>query len=133
MFIAIIALATAIATWLLGWWAVAIVAVIAGIVMRAENGRPWRVALGCLAGWALLLLIDFVAGPLSSVAKVVSGAMSIPSSALLLVTLLFPALMGWSGATLGARGGPAPPKSEAESGFIDSPEQVLDEGLPAEA
>ena len=123
MFIALIALATAIGTWLLGWWAVALVAVIAGAIMRAENGRVWRVALGCLAGWALLLLIDVAAGPMSNVAKVVSGAMSIPSSALLLVTLLFPALIGWSGATLGSRGGPAPPPT---------PEDVLDEALSAE-
>ena len=133
MFVAIVALAAAACTWVLGWWAVAIVAIIAGAVMRAENGRPWRVALGCLAGWALLLLMDAAAGPMGTVARMVSGAMSIPSTALLLVTLLFPALMGWSGATLGARGGPAPPRSEAEAGFIDSPEQDLEEGLPAEA
>jgi hypothetical protein len=108
IFVAIIALATALCTWVLGWWAVAIVAIIAGVLHRHENGRPWRVALGCLAGWALLMLVDLAAGPMRNVATVVSGAMSIPSSALLLVTLLFPALIGWSGATLGALGGPAP-------------------------
>jgi Na+-translocating ferredoxin:NAD+ oxidoreductase RnfD subunit len=105
IFVAIIAAASALGTWLLGWWAVAIVAVLAGAVVGAEHGRAWRVALGCLGGWAVLLLLDAAVGPMRSVATTVSGAMSIPSGALLLVTLLFPALIGWSGATLGALGG----------------------------
>ena len=107
IFISVVALATALGTWVLGWWAVAIVAIVAGMMHRAERGCSWRVALGCLAGWALLMLVDLAAGPMRNVATVVSGAMSIPSSALLLVTLLFPALIGWSGATLGSLGGPA--------------------------
>src|SRR3954468_5874454 len=105
--IVIVALASAFATWVAGWWAVAIVAIVAGALTREQRGRPWRVALGCLAGWALLMLLDAALGPMRNVARVVSGAMSIPASGLLLVTLLFPALIGWSGATIGARGGPA--------------------------
>ena len=124
IFTAIIALATAIATWILGWWAVAIVAVIAGAILRAEHGRPWHVALGSLAGWALLMLIDAVAGPMRSLTTAVSGAMNIPAAALVLVTLLFPALVGWSGATLGARGGPAAARSDAV--LVDTPEETLD-------
>jgi hypothetical protein len=110
IFVAIVAFATALGTWVLGWWAVAIVAIIAGAVTRAQNGRPWRVALGCLGGWALLMLLDTAVGPMRNVATVVSGAMSIPAAALLIATLLFPALIGWSGATLGALGGPAQQK-----------------------
>ena len=115
IFLALVALATALGTWVLGWWAVAIVAIIAGAMHRAENGRPWSVALGCLAGWALLMLIDAASGPMRNVATVVSGAMSIPSVALIVVTLLFPALMGWSGATLGALGGPTSPRVRGDS------------------
>lgn len=107
IFTLIVALVTAFGTWALGWWGVAVVAIAAGAVHRSEHGRPWRVALGCLTGWALLLLVDLAAGPMRTVATVVSGAMSIPSAALLLVTLLFPALIGWSGATIGALGGPS--------------------------
>jgi hypothetical protein len=112
IFLSVIAVAAAIGTWVLGWWAVVLIAIIAGALHRAENGRPWRVALGCLVGWALLMLIDAASGPMRNVATVVSGAMSIPASGLLLVTLLFPALIGWSGATLGALGGWAASKSE---------------------
>ena len=106
MLLGLVACATALSTWILGWWGVAIVALIAGALNRAERGRPWRVALGCLLGWALLMLVDYAMGPLPRVASMVSGAMNLPSTALIVVTLLFPALIGWSGATLGARGGP---------------------------
>ena len=101
----LVSLATAIATWTLGWWAVAIIAIVAGVVLRAVGGHPWHVALGCLVGWVLLMLVDAAMGPFGTVARMVSGAMSIPSGALMIVTLLYPALIGWSGATLGALGG----------------------------
>jgi hypothetical protein len=87
-------------TWTLGWWGVAVAALILGVVFRNEGGRAWRVALGATEGWAILLVIDIMFGPLAMVMKTVGGAMSIPGPALLLVTLLYPALIGWSGATL---------------------------------
>jgi hypothetical protein len=115
IFIALVAAAAALATWTLGWWGVAIVAIVAGVISRAQGGRPWRVALACLVGWALLMAIDAAAGPFGTVMKTVSGAMSLPSAALLLVTLLFPALIGWSGATIGALGGPSLQRSPPPS------------------
>ena len=133
IFLGVVAFATAFSTWILGWWSVAIVALIAGALNHAERGRPWRVALGCLVGWALLMLVDLAIGPLHRVASTVSGAMKLPSAALILVTLLFPALIGWSGATLGARGGPAPPaprKGELERG---ESEQLPQRGVGADA
>jgi hypothetical protein len=100
----LVALATALATWTLGWWGVAVVAVAAGALARAGGSRPWLVALGATEGWAILLLFDVASGPFARVASTVSGAMKIPSAGLLVATLLFPALIGWSGATLGAAG-----------------------------
>ena len=96
----VLALSMAGLTWLLGWWGVAVVAVIAGVMYRHENGRRWRVALGATEGWALLLVLDALGGPLGRVTTTLGGAMSIPGPALLLVTLLYPALLGWSGAAL---------------------------------
>lgn len=89
-------------TWILGWWGVAVAAVILGVVYRQEGGRAWHVALGAVEGWAILLIVDMIFGPLAGVATTVGGAMSIPASALLLVTLLYPALIGWSGAAFAA-------------------------------
>lgn len=110
IFALVIAVIVAAATWVAGWWAAAVVALVAGWIYRAEGGRPWRVALGASGGWALLLLYDVFSGPLAHVASTLAGAMTLPAPALLLVTLLFPALLGWSGAivaaelALGARG-----------------------------
>lgn len=102
IFSLVIALIVAGATWIAGWWAAAVVALVAGYVYRAEGGRPWRVALGATEGWALLLAVDAFAGPLVHVASTLSGAMVLPAPALVLVTLLFPALLGWSGAIVAA-------------------------------
>lgn len=102
IFSMVIALIVAGTTWIAGWWAAAVVALVAGFIYRAEGGRPWRVALGATEGWALLLAIDAFAGPLVHVASTVSGAMTLPAPALILVTLLFPALLGWSGAIVAA-------------------------------
>jgi hypothetical protein len=94
-------------TWTIGWWGVAVAALILGFVFRDEGGRAWRVALGATEGWAILLLIDLLGGPLGYVATTVGGAMRIPGPALLVATLLFPALIGWSGATIAAEIGRA--------------------------
>ena len=94
-----LAVVFAFATWIIGWWGVAIVALIAGVIYRGEGGRAGRVALAAAEGWAMLLLVDAVGGRFGRVATTIAGAMSLPAAALLVVTLLFPALIGWSGAT----------------------------------
>lgn len=91
-------------TWVVGWWGVTIVALIVGVVYARDGGRAWQVALGASEGWAVLLLIDALEGRLGRVATTVAGSMSIPAPALLVVTLLLPALIGWSAATVGAMG-----------------------------
>ncbi len=102
MIVLIVALSSAGATWILGWWGVAIVAVLAGVVQRANSGRPWRVALGCAAGWGLLLALDAIGGRFVRLTSVVAGVVAIPAVALIIAAILFPALIGWSGATVGA-------------------------------
>lgn len=109
----VVAIATAGLTWMLGWWGVAIVAVVAGFVYRADGGRAWWVALGALEGWALLLLFNLARGPLMHVASTLGGAMSIPGPALMVLTLLFPALLAWSGAIVAAAVGRAVAPSKA--------------------
>jgi hypothetical protein len=94
-------------TWLLGWWGVPVAAVILGFVFHHDGGRAWRVSLGAMEGWAILLLVDVLDGPFARVSSVVGGAMSIPAPALILTTLLFAGLMAWSAAVVGAELGRA--------------------------
>ena len=98
----IIALVVAGSTWLVGWWSVAVVAVVAGYIMRRDGGRAWSVALGALEGWALLLLVDTLGGRSRELLSMLAGTMNIPGPVLLVATLVFPALIGWSGAALAA-------------------------------
>ena len=93
-------LAIAAATWLLGWWSVALVAAVAGVVYRQHGGRAGLMALAGAEAWALLLIADASTGPFGQLGELLQGVMSIPSPALVLMTLAFPALMGWSAAAM---------------------------------
>jgi hypothetical protein len=96
------ALAVAALTWLLGWWGVVIAALVAGFVLQRRHGAAWLVALATVVAWAALLVIDAVGGRFSTLASAIAGVMRVPAAALLLVTLLFGALLGWSAAAVGA-------------------------------
>lgn len=101
IFVVIVALAIAASTWLGGWWAVVVVALVAGFLHSEEPKTPWRVGLAGILGWSLLLVVD-ARGAFGRLATVLGGAMSIPSPALLLMTVLFAALLAWSAATVAA-------------------------------
>lgn len=100
IFVVTVAVLTAGATWFGGWWAVAIVSLVAGFLYSDNPATPWRAALGAMLGWALLLVANIVMGPFGRVAAALGGAMSIPAPALLLTTVLFAALLAWSAATI---------------------------------
>ena len=102
LFFLLIVGAMSAATWIVGWWGIAVVALVAGVVYRAQGGRSAHIALAAVEAWGLLLVIDAVAGPLGRVSTVVAGAMNLPPIALLGATLLFAALLAWSAATVSA-------------------------------
>jgi hypothetical protein len=114
--LAILATSLAIAalTWLLGWWGVVVAALAAGLLLRARRGGAWLVALAAMTAWGLLLVVDAIGGRFATLASSIAGVMRVPVPALLVVTLLFGALLAWSGAVVGseigrlARGTPPP-------------------------
>jgi hypothetical protein len=117
IFVVLVALAVATATWLAGWWSVAVVALIAGFVARDRRGRAGHVALGAAIGWALLLLADVAAVRFGALATALGGVFPVPAAALVVLTLLLPALLGWGGAVLGAwLGGVVSRSSRAHNG-----------------
>jgi hypothetical protein len=96
--IVVVTIAAAVGTWVIGWWAIPIVALSAGLLGCGAG----MVAIGSALAWLLLLGIDAASGEVSRVATTLAGIMGIPPAAILLLTIVFPALLGWSAAALGA-------------------------------
>jgi len=95
----LLAEAFAVATFGLGWWSVPVVAAVWAIISRDPNRA--RVAALCAAGgWASLLLLDIVKGPVITMGNQLGTTMNLPPVLLYLVTLVFPALLAWSAAAL---------------------------------
>jgi len=98
----LIAEAFAVGTYALGWWAVPLVALLCGLTISVD-GKPVIYATVCAAaGWSMLLLLDAARGPLGEVAARFGGVMGFPPAALVVTTLLFPALLAWSASSIGA-------------------------------
>ena len=91
----IIALAMAVGTWLIGWTAVPVLALVAGIA----RVRPGLIAFAAALGWLLLFLIDAIAG-ITRLSAILGGVMGLPAPAIVAVTLAFPALLAWSAASV---------------------------------
>jgi hypothetical protein len=107
----LIAIGVALGTWAVGWWAVPIVALIAGFA-RCGAGI---VSAATAMAWLVLLLIDVASGSIGRLAGLLAGVMGLPAVALFVVTLALPALLGWSAATLGAAARSVRPTSRQPS------------------
>ncbi len=102
----------AVATYALGWWTVPIIAALWAIVSRDSN-RALIAGLCAAGGWASLLLLDAAKGPVGTMASRLGGVMGVPAFVLLILTLVFPALLGWCAA--GLTSGLLPGRSTSES------------------
>ena len=105
--LALLAVAAAVATlsWLLGWWGVAVAALIAGVLLHRRPRAAWLVALAAMVGWTALIVADMIGGRFATLAASIAGVMRVPVPALLVVTLLFGALLAWSAAVVGTEAG----------------------------
>ena len=98
--IVLIAIAVTGATWLLGWWSVAVVGAVAGIAMRG-SATGARAALGAALAWGALLMLDAAGGRLGAIAAPLAATMRVPVAGMILLTLAYPALLAWCGVTIG--------------------------------
>ena len=95
---AAVALATVIGTILLGWWSVAAVGVVSGLVSRPGRGAVLEAGGGAALGWVAILAGSAASGPVWEVARRVGPVFGLPAVGFLAVTFLFPALLAGSAA-----------------------------------
>lgn len=129
-----LAAAVALATMLVAWWMVPVVCAAWGIWQRGRHGQALDAGIAAAIGWGLLLALVATRGPAMQVAAQVGGVVGVPASVLVLLTLLFPFVLGWSSARVagaiprGARhaaereprpgNAPAPRLTSAEAGRL---------------
>jgi hypothetical protein len=97
--VVLLAEAFAVATFGLGWWSVPLVAAVWAFISRDPN-RALVAALCAAGGWATLLALDIVKGPVLTMGNQLGATMNLPPVLLYLLTLVFPALLAWSAAAL---------------------------------
>jgi hypothetical protein len=96
------AVLVAVGTRAAGWW---IVPVLAAVWVRVDPRNPTPVLacmLGAALGWAMLLGLGALTGPVDVIARRAAGVMDMPPWELVLATLLFSALLAGA-AALGAK------------------------------
>ncbi len=97
---ALVAAAFALATWVIGWWAVPALAMIWTFVNRGPSGAPWRTAFAAMIGWGMILLWTAATAPLGELARRLAGVVGVPASGLIVLTLVFGGILAWSAAEL---------------------------------
>jgi hypothetical protein len=96
----LLATAFAIATFVLGWWAVPIVAAIYGTISAAQRGNSIVAGFAAMLGWGALLAITAARGPVGTLAAELGGVLNIKPIGVYAVTIAFPGLLAVSAAVV---------------------------------
>jgi hypothetical protein len=100
----ILAIAIALGTVLVSWWAVPILAAVYGLLAAATKRPGLLAAVAAAAGWGgYLSILSFGGSPVTRFAGDLAHAMTLPTWAPHVVTLLFPALLAGPAAYLAAQ------------------------------
>ncbi len=90
--------AFALATIVLGWWGVPVLAAVWGVIAPNRKRAPLLAAVAAGWGWVLLLLWTAVVGPIMILADRAAGVMQMGSASLLGMTVAFAMLLAWAAA-----------------------------------
>jgi hypothetical protein len=96
----LLATAFAIATFVLGWWAVPIVAAVYAAVSSAQRSSAVASGLAAMLGWAALLAITASRGPVGTLATELGGVLQLKPIGVYAVTIAFPGLVAISAAVV---------------------------------
>ena len=98
--ILLLSIAFALATVIMGWWAVPVLAALWGLVTRSEPHPELVAAAASGLGWALLLAWTATQGPVGALASRAAGVMGISSLALMVMAITFSVALAWSAAVV---------------------------------
>lgn len=98
--VSILLVAFGLATLFVGWWTVAVVGALWGLVAGRDTWPAYTAALAAGLSWALLLAWTALHGPVIDLAQRVGGVMALPALALFAVTMAFPMMLAGSAAGL---------------------------------
>ena len=90
--------AMALATIALGWWGVLFVAIAFAIIDRRWS-VPAEAAFSAAVAWLALFVVNAIM-PGVSIVTLMARAMTLPWPVLPILTVGFPLMLGWSGATV---------------------------------
>lgn len=93
----LLAIVFAGATYLLGWYAVPLVGGLWGVA-RSTGNPALEAGTAAAAGWAALLVQGLALASYAPQLGRIAGVMQLPVIAIVIITLLFPFLLGWSAA-----------------------------------
>lgn len=94
----LLATAFAIATFVVGWWAVPVVAAAYAAISSAQRSSAVVSGLAGMLGWAALLAIAASRGPVGTLATELGGILQIKTMGVYAVTIAFPGLLAISAA-----------------------------------
>ena len=115
--LALVALATALGTWIVGWWAVPAVALAAGLLRVS----PVTAATAAGLSWAALLLVDVMGGAFAGLGTALSGVMGLPVAFIAFVTIILPTMIAFAAAATGqALVSLMKPASLPDAGLLES-------------
>jgi len=96
----LLATAFAIATFVLGWWAVPVVAAVYAAMSVAQRGSALLSGFAAMLGWGALLAITAARGPVGTLAAELGGVLNIKPVGVYVVTIAFPGLLAVSAAVV---------------------------------
>jgi hypothetical protein len=104
----IVALGAAFAagTFFVGWWSVPIIALVWGWLVGPSRRPATRAAAGAALAWMGFLANDAMSGPAGRLARTLGQLMHLPAVGLVGLTVLFPVILAWSAAVVGAESAP---------------------------
>jgi hypothetical protein len=98
--LALLAAAFAVATFVLGWWAVPLVAAIYAVISSAQRGSAVLSGIAAMIAWGVLLAITAAQGPVGTLAAELGGVLKLKPLAVYAVTIAFPGLLAVSAAVV---------------------------------